>query len=92
MSFLVHTLMALILFFAVVWLAVFGGFGAVLAHARGGIPSHGFALGALLGPVGWGTIFWRTRRSGGRGATVSQEAPAQPAATDGSVFDEGFTL
>jgi hypothetical protein len=43
------------------WCAVFGGIGAWLSHARGGSPAGGLLLGALLGPLGWALVLWRSR-------------------------------
>ncbi len=36
-----------------VWLAVFGGIGAILAPRCGRTAVNGFLWGALLGPIGW---------------------------------------
>lgn len=44
-----------------VWIAIFGGIGALLCRARGGSSAVGFAWGTLLGPIGWLVIGWLTR-------------------------------
>lgn len=46
------------------WIAIFGGVGAAIASTYGKPPVIGFALGSLLGPVGW-TITWLTGRRNG---------------------------
>src|SRR3712207_4747604 len=47
--------------FVIVWVAIFGGLGALLARARGGSAVSGLTLGATLGPLGWVIVLWRTR-------------------------------
>ena len=54
-----------------VWVAIFGGVGALLSRSRGAAGLTGFAFGTLLGPFGWLAIFWVTRGSARR-----IEAPA----------------
>jgi hypothetical protein len=93
MSFAVHTLITLVLLFAVVWLVLFGGFGAALARSRGSSTGHGFAWGAALGPIGWMAIWWRTRHHPiDTASEVLVERPKAAAAVETSVFDDGFTL
>lgn len=66
MSAAVEILVQILLLLVVVWIALMGGFGAMLARARGGSTLEGFTWGVLLGPVGWGAVVFRTRaRSGG---------------------------
>jgi hypothetical protein len=45
------------------WVAIFGGVGALLSKGRGGSTMQGFWWGALLGPIGWIVVAWRTRPS-----------------------------
>jgi hypothetical protein len=93
MSYVVHTLVAFVLLFVVVWLSVFGGFGAALARSRGSSTGHGFAWGATLGPAGWMAIWWRTRDETPREIPEAAPAEAAPAMRgESSIFDEGFTL
>jgi hypothetical protein len=46
------------------WVAIFGGVGAAIASSYGKSPVVGFALGALLGPLGW-LVTWLTGRRNG---------------------------
>jgi hypothetical protein len=59
---------AVLLLFVAVWVAVFGGVGALLAPRRGRSAVNGFLWGALLGPIGWAVVLVRpgTVRSGVR--------------------------
>lgn len=54
-------LFEMMLTFVVAWVLIFGGNGALLSRARGASPVIGFIWGALLGPLGWCAIWWRTR-------------------------------
>lgn len=50
---------AVLLLFVGVWVAVFGGVGALLAPRRGRSAVNGFLWGALLGPIGWAVVLLR---------------------------------
>jgi hypothetical protein len=54
---------AMLFLFVLVWVLIFGGIGAVLSRSREGTAVAGFVLGTLLGPIGWGVVFWKTRAS-----------------------------
>lgn len=64
MNHVLHAALDFLIFAASVWIAVFGGIGAIYAAKRGASPITGMALGALLGPVGWGIVRFRTRKPG----------------------------
>ncbi len=54
------SILAVVLLLVVgVWLAVFGGIGAILAPRRGRTAVNGFLWGALLGPIGWVVVLVR---------------------------------
>lgn len=61
MDTVVEVLVSVVMLFVVAWLAIFGGLGALLSRARGGSVAAGFVWGAVLGPIGWIAIYWRTR-------------------------------
>jgi hypothetical protein len=46
-----------------VWVAIFGGVGALLARSREVSTVTGLALGVVLGPFGWAITWWVTRPS-----------------------------
>lgn len=52
---------AVLVLVVLVWAAIFGGLGAVLAASRGGKKGEGFLWGVFLGPVGWLITMVRTR-------------------------------
>lgn len=62
----------IIVMIVAVWIAIFGGVGALLSRSRGSSGVAGFAWGTLLGPFGWLAIFWVTRSS----ARYLEAAPA----------------
>jgi hypothetical protein len=53
--------MGITVLIVLVWIAIFGGIGALLCRSRGGSSAAGFAWGTLLGPIGWLVIGWLTR-------------------------------
>jgi hypothetical protein len=59
----VDVVVSVVALFVIVWVAIFGGLGAVLAWARDGSPGAGLVWGAMLGPIGWAIVLWRTRTS-----------------------------
>lgn len=61
MADVVQALFGIVVLFVVVWLAIFGGIGLLLARSRGGSPVSGLAWGAILGPIGWIAIVLTTR-------------------------------
>ena len=61
MSTALSILAVVLLLIVGVWLAVFGGIGALLAPRRGRTAVNGFLLGALLGPIGWAVVLLRPR-------------------------------
>lgn len=44
-----------------VWVAVFGGLGALVARSLGVSGVFGFVVGAALGPIGWLVTWLRSR-------------------------------
>lgn len=56
-----NVLLGVVLLFVGVWVVIFGGIGGLLARTRGGSVVTGFAWGTLLGPMGWGIVWLRTR-------------------------------
>jgi hypothetical protein len=54
---------SILVLFVFVWIAIFGGLGALLSRSRGGSAVSGLAWGVLLGPIGWAVICVRTRRA-----------------------------
>jgi hypothetical protein len=46
------------------WVVIFGGVGVAIARSSGGSAVLGFALGAVLGPIGW-LITWLVARQTG---------------------------
>jgi len=59
MSTALSVLAVVLLLVVGVWLAVFGGIGAILAPRRGRTAVNGFLWGALLGPIGWVVVLVR---------------------------------
>lgn len=47
-----------------VWVAVFGGLGALHARSLGVSEVFGLAVGVALGPIGWLVTWLRYRRAG----------------------------
>jgi len=60
---IVNVLIGIVVLIVAVWIAIFGGVGALLARARGGSGMAGLTWGMLLGPIGWLVIYWITRKS-----------------------------
>lgn len=71
---ILNVVIGIVVLIVAVWIAIFGGIGALLSKSRGSSGAGGLAWGALLGPFGWAAILWVTR---GR----ARYAPAQPAAS-----------
>jgi len=67
MGTIMGTLISVVLLIVAVWVAIFGGVGALLARSRGGSGPMGLAWGTALGPVGWLVIAWVTRADGPEG-------------------------
>jgi hypothetical protein len=63
MGAVVDVVVSIIALFVVAWVVIFGGLGAVLSRTRGGSAGAGLICGAVLGPIGWGIVLWRTRAS-----------------------------
>jgi hypothetical protein len=63
-----------------VWIAIFGGVGALLSRARGGSVPAGLAWGATLGPLGWLAVYWTTRTM--VGTELELALPISPPAPD----------
>lgn len=64
MSALLGAALAIILVLVFSWVVFFGGIGAILARARGSSSVEGLLWGAVLGPIGWIMVWFRTRSSG----------------------------
>ena len=75
---ILNVVIGIIVLIVAVWIAIFGGIGALLARSRGGSGTVGLAWGALLGPIGWLIVLWVTRRS----ARPAAEAIATPLEAD----------
>jgi hypothetical protein len=67
---ILNVVIGIIVLIVAVWIAIFGGVGALLSRSRGGSGTAGLAWGTLLGPVGWLIVLWVTRRSAGLAAKV----------------------
>jgi len=81
-------LVTILVLFVAVWLAVFGGVGALLAPRRGRTRTSGFLWGALLGPIGWIVLLIRPSsftRELGRPVTGVLPAPTAPTSHDSDV-------
>lgn len=59
----VNVLIGIAVLVVAVWIAIFGGVGAVLCRSRGGARATGFTWGMLLGPIGWLVVYWVTRKT-----------------------------
>lgn len=60
MSGMALAFLTLTVFIIAAWVLIFGRSGAIVSESRGASPTSGFVLGAVLGPVGWGVIWYRT--------------------------------
>jgi hypothetical protein len=57
----VNVVIGVVLLVVAVWIAIFGGVGALLSRSRGGSSIAGLAWGTALGPIGWLATLWLTR-------------------------------
>lgn len=64
MSTVVHFLIMVLLLAMVLWVIVFGGIGAAIAHLRGDSILSGVLWGTFLGPIGWAVLILRNRNFG----------------------------
>jgi hypothetical protein len=76
---ILNVVLGIIVLIVAVWVAIFGGVGALLSRSRGASGISGFAWGTLLGPIGWLAIFIVTRSSAGQvrvdpGASLGSES------------------
>lgn len=62
----VEVVLQAILFLAIGWVVLFGGLGALISYRRGGAWAAGALWGVVLGPIGWGVVLYKTRRSSDR--------------------------
>lgn len=88
MSTAIGILVTILLLFVAVWLAVFGGVGALLAPRRGRTRMSGFLWGALLGPIGWIVLLIRPGslpRALGRPVAPVLPPPSSPTSHDSDV-------
>jgi hypothetical protein len=84
MGAVIEIVLSIIGLFVIVWVAIFGGLGALLSRTRGGAAGAGFVWGAVLGPIGWAIVLWRTRAS-------SREISAEAWADGMSDLDDDWT-
>lgn len=66
METVLNVFIGIVMLIVAVWVAIFGGVGALLSRSRGASGVSGFAWGTLLGPFGWLAIVWVTRASARR--------------------------
>jgi len=84
MGTIMGAIISVLLLIVAVWIAVFGGVGALFARSRGGSAPMGLAWGAALGPIGWLAIAWFTRERGSAGDRVAAEPSQLPPASYGA--------
>lgn len=70
MTQILGTAIGLVMTLVVLWVVIFAVLGAILAHRMGHDWQEGFRLG-LLGPIGWGLIWFR----GGEEETPKWDRP-----------------
>lgn len=84
------TVVEIIVLVVLVWVAIFGTGGALIARDRGGSSAMGFLLGSIAGPIGWIILWLGSGRFGKRRSREQSPTtrPEPPRGEHGPVVDE----
>lgn len=84
----VNVVIGVVLLVVAVWVAIFGGVGALLSRSRGGSGIAGLAWGTALGPIGWLATLWLTRALARPGQAAAGRLELGPEQTGRDPWDE----